>query len=70
MSKYTLTYKGNTVKANTYLVASQLLNKITKDPISIIYKELAGKYPSSKMLEKAYSFKYIWQLVKEVKESD
>jgi hypothetical protein len=61
MYKYNLNYKGNTVKANTYLVAARLLNKLTNDPISIIYKELTGRYPSHKMLEEAYSFEYIWQ---------
>jgi hypothetical protein len=63
MYKYELTYKGNTVKANTYLVAARLLNKLTNDPISIIYKALVGRYPSHKMLEEAYSFRYLWQRV-------
>ncbi|MFA5696392.1 MAG: hypothetical protein WC917_03000 [Bacilli bacterium] len=52
MPRRELTYKGNIVRANTYLDASRLFHKLTNDPISIIYKELTGRYPSKKNVRK------------------
>ena len=61
--RYNVKFQGATFSSNTMINLSRLIANVSKEPISTVYKRLVGRYPSTKQLEEAYSYRNIWQKV-------